>query len=52
MVMIDGSTKVTVGPKLILEPVVWKDLGFLEIMKHNGFDRTQWRQQIQVADTK
>lgn len=52
MVMIDGSPKVMVRPKLILELVVWKDLRFWKIMKYDELYITQWRQCIHVADTK
>lgn len=37
MVIVDGST-------MLRGAVVWKDLGFLEIMEHDVLNKTQWRQ--------
>lgn len=44
MVMVEGR------PKLTLEALVQKDLGLLDIIKHNALDRAQCRQRIHVAD--
>lgn len=37
-------------PKLTLEAAIRKDIGFLDITEHDALERTQWRQQILVAD--
>lgn len=44
MVIVDGST-------MLKGAVVWKDLGFLEIMEHDALNKTQWKQQIHIADS-
>lgn len=43
MVTVKGNTRGRGRPKLTLKSVIRKDLGFLNIMKHDALDRAQWK---------
>lgn len=40
--------KVRGRPKLPLEAVVWKDVGFVDIIEHDALDKAQWQKQNHV----
>lgn len=50
MVMVEGRIMGRGRPKLNVEAVVQKDIGFLVITEHNFLERAQKRKHICLAD--